>query len=372
MIYLDNAATTAMSPSVITEMTQVMAETFGNPSSIHGYGRKATALLRRYRADIAKCLETQADHIFFTSGGSESNNLAIKGYALANQTKGKHLVTTAIEHHSVLDVMTFLEKHCGFDVTYIKPENGQITPEQIAQALRDDTILVSIMYANNETGALLPIKEIGQVLALHPAVFHVDAVQAIGKLPIAPEELGIDLLSATAHKFHGPKGVGFLYAKKPQLLSPLIHGGGQEGRLRSGTENLPAIAGMARALTESLEQADQNWATLLALKELFLKALDPLPYYLNAEEPTLPYIIPLGIKGCNHDKLLTQLDLAGIAVSAGSACTAGTILPSHVLAAYYGNDSDRLKEAIRISLSKQTTLDELLELAKKLHHFIGG
>lgn len=371
MIYLDNAATTAMTPAVIAEMTTVMSETFGNPSSIHGYGRKASALLRRCRTDIASCLDTTPETIIFTSGGSESNNLAIKGYALANQAKGKHLITTAIEHHSVLDVMAHLEERYGFEVTYIKPENGQISSHQIAKALRDDTILVSIMYANNETGSLLPIKEIGDLLTPHQAVFHVDAVQAIGKLPIAPDQLGIDLLSATAHKFHGPKGVGFLYAKQ-SVLTPLIHGGGQERNRRSGTENLPAIAGMALALKDSLNHYEKHWEKMLLLRDTFLKALKPLPYYLNTEAPTLPHIIPLGIRGSHNAQLLTQLDLAGIAISAGSACTAGTILPSHVLTAYYGNNSKRLKEAIRISLSEYTTEDELLELANKLHQFIGG
>lgn len=371
MTYLDHAATTPMSPAVITEMTRVMAETFGNPSSIHAYGRQATGLLRRCRSDIASCLQTTPDQIIFTSGGSESNNLAIKGYALANQDKGKHLITTAIEHHSVLHVMAYLEKELGFEVTYLTPENGHISASQVAAALRDDTILVSIMYANNETGAILPIKEIGDLLTLHPAVFHVDAVQAIGKLPIAPEELGIDFLSATAHKFHGPKGVGFLYAKK-QYLTPQIHGGEQESKRRAGTENLPAIAGMALALKDSLTHQAENWEKLLILRSKFLEALGPMPYYLNTSEPTLPHIIPLGIKGSHNATLLTQLDLAGFAVSAGSACTAGTVLPSHVLSAYYGKTSERLREALRISLSDQTTTDELLELANTLHHLIGG
>lgn len=226
-IYFDNAATTPLTDSVIEAMTTVMKDTFGNPSSIHAFGREANKLLRESRQDIAQLLKVPARDIIFTSGGTESNNTAIKGYALANQNKGKHLITTAIEHHSVLHTMAYLEKTFHFEVTYLTPKNGHISAEQVKEALREDTILVSIMAANNETGDLLPIAEIGELLRDHPAAFHVDAVQLMGKRPIYPLELGIDFLSASAHKFHGPKGIGFLFSHSNHF-DALLHGGDQE------------------------------------------------------------------------------------------------------------------------------------------------
>lgn len=369
MIYLDNAATTPMTPSVCQAMTQVMLENFGNPSSLHAYGRKASQLLRQSRMTIARLLDTTEKQIIFTSGGSESNNMAIKGYALANQVKGKHLITTAIEHHSVLDVMAYLEERFGFEVTYIQPQDGNISVEQVRGALREDTILVSIMAANNETGLQLPISEIGELLAKHQAVFHVDAVQAMGKIPVKPEEWHIDLLSATAHKFHGPKGVGFLYAK-PLMMDKLIHGGSQENKRRASTENLPAIVGMAQALSEAYDHMEEQLNYVSNLKADFLQALDGMDYYLNESKANLPHIINIGFRGIDNNILLTQLDLAGYALSTGSACTAGLAQPSHVLASLYGNHSHRLKESIRISLSKLTQADDLPALADTLHKLI--
>lgn len=365
MIYLDNAATTALTAEVMTAMTNVMQENFGNPSSLHTYGRKASQVLRQARQTIAELLETSPNHITFTSGGSESNNMAIKGYALANQTKGKHLITTAIEHHSVLDVMSYLSERFGFDVTYLKPQNGNISAQQVAEALRDDTILVSIMAANNETGTLLPIAEIGQVLSQHQAVFHVDAVQALGKIKVLPEVWQVDLLSASAHKFHGPKGVGLLYAK-PLLMDKLIHGGSQENKKRASTENLIGISGMVEALKTAIPKQEKNLETISKLKQAFLQALADLPYYLNQSEETLPHIINIGFPSVNNATLLIQLDLAGFAVSTGSACTAGLVEPSHVLQAFYGDHSHRLTESIRISLSELNTLDEVQQLADTL------
>ena len=371
MIYLDNAATTPLSQKALETLLSVSQEVFGNPSSIHSFGRKANQILRQARQDIAQVLKVHPDNLIFTSGGSEADNLAIKGYALANQDKGKHLITTAIEHHAVLHTMEYLEKRFGFEVTYLQPIDQKITAQQVKEALRPDTILVSVMYANNETGHLLPIQEIGDLLRDHQAVFHVDAVQVLGKLPVFPAELGIDFLAASAHKFHGPKGVGFLYSKEAKMDS-LIHGGKQEGQHRAGTENLPAIAAMAAALEEEFSQAEQHAHYIQTLKEQFLTEIADLDYYLNQDQGALPHILNMGFPGHLNEQILMRLDLAGIAISSGSACTAGVVQKSHVLEALYGKDSTRLSEAIRISFSELNTPEEITKLSQTIKEIIGG
>ena len=371
MIYLDNAATTPLSQKALETLLSVSQEVFGNPSSIHSFGRKANQILRQARQDIAQVLKVHPDNLIFTSGGSEADNLAIKGYALANQNKGKHLITTAIEHHAVLHTMEYLEKRFGFEVTYLQPIDQKITAQQVKEALRPDTILVSVMYANNETGHLLPIQEIGDLLRDHQAVFHVDAVQVLGKLPVFPAELGIDFLAASAHKFHGPKGVGFLYSKEAKMDS-LIHGGKQEGQHRAGTENLAAIAAMAAALEEEFSQAEQHAHYIQTLKEQFLTEIADLDYYLNQDHEALPHILNMGFPGHLNEQILMRLDLAGIAISSGSACTAGVVQKSHVLEALYGKDSTRLSEAIRISFSELNTPEEITKLSQTIKEIIGG
>ena len=371
MIYLDNAATTPLSKKALETLLSVSQEVFGNPSSIHSFGRKANQILRQARQDIAQVLKVHPDNLIFTSGGSEADNLAIKGYALANQNKGKHLITTAIEHHAVLHTMEYLEKRFGFEVTYLQPIDQKITAQQVKEALRPDTILVSVMYANNETGHLLPIQEIGDLLRDHQAVFHVDAVQVLGKLPVFPAELGIDFLAASAHKFHGPKGVGFLYSKEAKMDS-LIHGGKQEGQHRAGTENLAAIAAMAAALEEEFSQAEQHAHYIQTLKEQFLTEIADLDYYLNQDQGALPHILNMGFPGHLNEQILMRLDLAGIAISSGSACTAGVVQKSHVLEALYGKDSTRLSEAIRISFSELNTPEEITKLSQTIKEIIGG
>ena len=368
MVYLDNAATTPLNTAAISAMTHVMTETFGNPSSLHAYGRQASKELREAREEMAKQFQVPARKLIFTSGGTEGNNTAIKGYALANQARGKHLITTAIEHHSVLHTMAYLEERFGFEVTYIQPVNQVITAQQIAEALRDDTILVSVMYANNETGQLLPIKEIGDLLTNHQAAFHVDAVQVAGKLPIHPEELGVDFLSISAHKFHGPKGVGFLYYNELLHFDALIHGGEQEEKRRAGTENLHSLVGLAKALELALENIESNYQAVEELNHHLLSKLkeQEIPFYKNNFGPSMPHVLNLAFPNENHDLLLTKLDLAGFAISTGSACAAGTIEPSHVLEAVYGKNSDKLKENIRISFSELNTLDEVNLFVEKL------
>lgn len=370
MIYLDNAATTPLTESVIAEMTQTMSLQLANPSSIHAYGRQASQKLREYRQVAASLLKTTPNNILFTSGGTESNNTALKGFALANQHLGRHVITSAIEHHSVLHTLQYLEKRFGFEITYLNPVDGNIRLQDVKDALRDDTILVSLMYANNETGDLLPIADIGALLKTHRAAFHVDAVQVAGKLSLDPESLGIDLMSLSAHKFHGPKGVGILYNNR-QHFDPLLHGGEQENKLRASTENLLGITGMVKALSDSHEQMKDNWSKVGTLKQTFLDALSGLDYYLNSNDDALPHVINIGFPGANNGVLLTQLDLNGYAVSTGSACTAGTVESSHVLAAKYGPQSSRLNESIRISFSDLNTQDEVIGLAHLLKSLLG-
>ncbi|MDO4666349.1 MAG: cysteine desulfurase family protein [Streptococcus sp.] len=371
MIYLDNAATTPLSTAAIDSMTQAMTTVFGNPSSIHAHGREASKLLRQAREKIAQALQVDDQHVVFTSGGTESNNTAIKGYALRHQHKGKHIITTAIEHHAVLETIDYLVEKFGFEVTIIQPIDGKILVQDIKNALRPDTILVSTMAVNNETGYILPIKEIGEMMKEHQAVFHVDAVQAIGKIPIYPQELAIDFLSASAHKFHGPKGVGFLYAKNMDFDN-LQHGGEQENKHRAGTENLVSIVGMATALSEDVENMEENLQYIQNLKNILLEELSDTDFYLNENSPSLPYVINLGFPNQKNELLLLKLDLNGFSISTGSACTAGAIQPSHVLQAIYGENSKKLTESIRISLSIQNTVEDIKSFTKKLKEILGG
>ena len=370
MIYFDNAATTPLSPGVIKVMKETMETSFGNPSSLHSHGRQAKKILRDARECVATCLKTSSQQIIFTSGGTESNNTVIKGYCLKHRQQGKHIITTAIEHHAVLEPIEYLVKEYGFEVTIIQPVDQKIRPEDIRAALRPDTILVSTMYANNETGDLLPIKAISDLLKDHPAAFHVDAVQAVGKLAVAPEELGVDFLTASAHKFHGPKGVGLLYAKKPDFFN-LLHGGDQEDKRRASTENLISIAGMAQALKEATDQLDANYQYIQTLSKRILTGLEDLDFYLNGTDSKFPHVLNIGFPGISNDILLLRLDMAGISVSTGSACTAGTVQPSHVLAAYYGEASPRLKESIRISLSEFNTTAEVDTFITTIHKILG-
>lgn len=370
MPYFDNASTTFLTPSVIKEMTKVMKSKPSNPSSIHSYGRKSNLLLRNAKEKIAHFLKVEAKNLILTSGATESNNTAIKGYALANENKGKHLITTSVEHHSVIEVMNFLEKNYGFEVTYLSPIDGTISVKQVKDALRDDTILVSIMHTNNETGHQFPIREIGKLLKKHQAVFHVDAVQAIGKIPVYPEELEIDFMSISAHKFHGPTGVGILYSK-PLHLIKILHGGEQENKKRAGTENLIGLIGMAQAFEDSFLKQKENYHHVKTLRDLFFRHLEGVSYYLNSPIDGMAHIINIGFPKINNNILLTQLDLSGFAVSTGSACTAGNIKPSHVLEAFYGKKSKKLDESIRISFSELNSIDEVIQLTTKLKEIIG-
>ena len=368
-MYFDHAATSPMHPVAIKKMTTLMNEVFGNPSSIHQYGRKAHEYLEKARQVIAKTLKVKPHEIIFTSGGTEGDNYAIIGAAFANQAKGRHIISTSIEHPAVMETLHYLENQ-GFEVTYLPVDaKGQISVADFQQALREDTILVSIMFANNETGNLLPIVQIGEILKDHPAVFHTDAVQAYGKVAIFPEELGVDLLSISAHKINGPKGIGFLYKKDSVKLQPITHGGEQEEKRRAGTENLPAICAMAEVAQFHHEHLAEEQAQMQALSQHFLEGLSQqqVRYQVNGDEINkLPQVWNLSFDQVNNQMLLMHLDLANMAISTGSACTAGNVNPSHVLEAMYGKNDEKIHNAIRVSFGLGNTLDEVEQLAQQL------
>ncbi|MFD2306443.1 cysteine desulfurase family protein [Enterococcus termitis] len=363
-IYLDHAATTPMHPNVIEVMADEMAHTFGNPSSIHTFGRQAHRKIENVRQVIAQSLQVRPHEIIFNSGGTEGDNTAIIETALSKKNQGMHLITTAIEHPAVLETMKYLES-IGFDVTYLPVnEKGELTVSDLEQTLRPDTILVSIMYGNNEIGNLMPIKEIGSLLKNHSAVFHTDAVQAYGSERIYPHELGIDLLSISAHKINGPKGVGFLYKSDEISLPAFLHGGEQEEKRRAGTENVAGIVGLGKAvecLTDT--EKEQRHHAYTRYQALILEKLDQagIEYQINGNpENKLAHIVNLYFPNVSSDLLLMHLDLQGVAISTGSACTAGTVEPSHVLEAMYGKNHPAIKESVRVSFGLNNT-DEQIE-----------
>ncbi|MCS4485611.1 cysteine desulfurase family protein [Staphylococcus americanisciuri] len=360
-IYADYAATTPVKPQVIDAMMSIYQHHYGNPSSIHTQGRDARHFLDESRRKVAQVLNAETHEILFTSGATESNNTVIKGIAQARRNKGMHLITSKIEHHSVLHVFEWLEKQ-GFEVTYIDvDETGRINLNQLKQALREDTTLVSIMFVNNEVGTMQPIDEIQEMVAQSQAYFHTDAVQAVGHLPIDVKELGVDALSLTAHKFGGPKGVGILYVKKGTELQYQQQGGEQETKRRAGTENVPQIVGLTEALTLADANRDAYNIHNTQLKEQLLVGLQDraIPFELNGSMiETTNHIVNLYFPFIDVETLLTLLDLAGIFVSSGSACTAGSTIPSHVLSAMYG-DYPRVTRSVRISLNELMTTEEM-------------
>lgn len=361
-IYLDHAATSPMHPGVIDRMTEVMKSEFGNPSSIHFFGRSARHIIDEARADLAKSIGAKSNEIIFTSGGTEADNHAIFGVAESYRQKGKHIITTQIEHHAVLHACEQLEKQ-GYEVTYLTvDQDGRVAAEDVSKALRDDTILVTIMYGNNEVGTIQPIKEIGELLAGHPAIFHTDAVQAYGLERIDVNELGIDLLSVSAHKINGPKGIGFLYAHPDVKLSSRLFGGEQERKRRAGTENVPSIAGFQKAVQISRQEMDSKREEYKAFKMLFLNKLkqEEVEFEQNGSlDYSLSHVLNLSFPGTNVEAMLVNLDLSGIAASSGSACTAGSIDPSHVLVSMFGKGSEKLQNSIRFSFGLFNTKEQV-------------
>ena len=360
-IYADNAATTRLSDTALKAMLPYLQEEYGNPSSLHSPGQRAQEALTEARARIAQRLGCQPTEVIFTSGGSESDNQAIRSVAAFGKLKGKtHIISTAFEHHAVLHTLEALEKE-GFTVTLLDVhEDGMVSAQQVEEAITDETCLVTIMYANNEIGTVQPIAEIGEVCRRHGVLFHTDAVQAVGHLPVNVAEQNIDLLSLSAHKFHGPKGIGVLYARRGVPIFPLIHGGAQERNRRGGTENIPAIVGMAAALDEACDHLEEDSAKLTALRERLIAGLSNIPHsVLNGHrEHRLPGTVNFCFEGIEGESLLLLLDDRGVYASSGSACTSGSLDPSHVLLSI-GRPHEIAHGSLRLSLSPDTTEEEV-------------
>lgn len=366
-IYMDHAATTPMHPEVIDVMTKVMRNSFGNPSSIHQFGRESRKLVDDARKVLADSIGAQIDEIIFTSGGTEADNAAIISSVQAMKDKGRHIITSEIEHHAVLHTCQALEKD-GYEVTYLPVnEEGLITVDSVQAALRDDTILVTIMFGNNEVGSIQPIQEIGRILESHQALFHTDAVQAYGILPISVHDLAVDFLSVSAHKINGPKGMGFLYARKGVPFKPLLLGGEQERKRRAGTENVPGAVGFAKAAELMSQTRDVKAGHYLTFKKIMVQVFDEsgIDYSINGKlDDSLPHVLNISFPGSNVEAFLVNMDLAGVAVSSGSACTAGSIEPSHVLVSMFGKDSERTRNSIRFSFGQGNTEQEVEKAAK--------
>lgn len=360
-VYADNAATTQMTPEVLDAMYTCMKETYGNPSSLHTVGQKAAEVLLDARERVAKCLGADPKEIIFTSGGSEADNQAIISAAKLGERKGKkHIISTAFEHHAVLHTLNKLEKE-GFEITLLDVhENGLVTAEEVKNAIREDTALVTIMFANNEIGTIQPIKEIGAVCREAGVLFHTDAVQAAGHLAIDVVDMNIDMLSLSAHKFHGPKGVGVLYVKKGILLTNIIEGGAQERGKRAGTENIPGIVGMAKALELAVAKIPENAAYVSALRDKLIDGLQKIPHSKLNGDPVkrLPGNVNFCFEGIEGESLLLLLDAKGIEASSGSACTSGSLDPSHVLLAL-GLPHEVAHGSLRLSLSEMTTEEQV-------------
>ncbi len=367
-IYMDNAATTKTRPEVVEAMLPYFTEFYGNPSSVYDLASESKKAIDEARQTIADSLNVITQDIYFTASGSEADNWAIKETVQAYKEKGNHIITSKIEHHAVLHTCEWLEKN-GFEVTYLDvDEYGVVNLEQLKKAIRPTTILISVMYANNEIGTIQPIKEIGEIAKENNIIFHTDAVQAYCQIPIDPEELGVDLLSASAHKINGPKGVGFLYIRKGLKLRSLIHGGAQERQRRAGTENVPGIVGFAKAVEIALATMEERTSREIELRDyLIKKAMKEVPYTrLNGHRTKrLPNNVNLGFQFIEGESLLIMLDMQGIAGSSGSACTSGSLDPSHVLLAI-GLPHEIAHGSLRLTLSYENTKEEIDYIVEKI------
>ena len=376
-VYADNAATTQMSRTAIEAMLPYMETIYGNPSSLHSVGQQAAEALQSARERVAKCLNASPREIYFTSGGSEADNQAILSAARLGERKGKkHIISTAFEHHAVLHTLKKLEKE-GFEVELLPVgPTGTVTAQQVKDAIREDTCLVTVMYANNEIGSILPIAEIGQVCHDAGVLFHTDAVQAAGHIPIDVKAQSIDMLSLSAHKFHGPKGIGLLYARQGVPLTSLIEGGAQERGKRAGTENIPAIMGMAAALEEACAHIDENAEKVSALRDRLIAGLSNIPHSALNGDPVnrLPGNVSFCFEGIEGESLLLLLDAKGICASSGSACTSGSLDPSHVLLAI-GRPHEVAHGSLRLSLCEWNSdedVDRILEAVPEVVSYLRG
>ena len=376
-VYADNAATTQMSRTAIEAMLPYMETIYGNPSSLHSVGQQAAEALQSARERVAKCLNASPREIYFTSGGSEADNQAILSAARLGERKGKkHIISTAFEHHAVLHTLKKLEKE-GFEVELLPVgPTGTVTAQQVKDAIREDTCLVTVMYANNEIGSILPVAEIGRVCREAGVLFHTDAVQAAGHIPIDVKAQSIDMLSLSAHKFHGPKGIGLLYARQGVPLTSLIEGGAQERGKRAGTENIPAIMGMAAALEEACAHIDENAEKVSALRDRLIAGLSNIPHSALNGDPVnrLPGNVSFCFEGIEGESLLLLLDAKGICASSGSACTSGSLDPSHVLLAI-GRPHEVAHGSLRLSLCEWNSdedVDRILEAVPEVVSYLRG
>ena len=371
-IYMDNAATTAIAPEALSAMLPCFAQTYGNASSIHTTGREARQKLEDARRTVAACLGAKANEIYFTSGGTESDNWAIKGAAFANRKKGNHIITSQIEHHAVLHTCQWLEKQ-GFEVTYLPvDEYGLVNPADVEKAITDQTILISIMAANNEIGTLEPIAEIGKIAKEHKVIFHCDAVQAVGAIPVDVNDWNVDMLSLSGHKFHGPKGVGALYIRTGVKVDQFMHGGAQERNRRATTENVPGIVGLAAAMEHACQNMEENACKMMMMRDRLIKGiLDNIPHTRLNGHPMkrLPGNVNVSVQFIEGEALLLRLDLAGISASSGSACTSGSLDPSHVLLAI-GLPHEIAHGSLRLSLSDTNTEEEVDEVLRVLPEIV--
>ena len=367
-IYLDHAATSPVAPEVISIMTEAMGAYYGNASSIHAAGREARKQLDAARLVLANSIQCHPNEIILTSGGTEADNMAIVGTAYARRTDGNHIITTQIEHHAVLHACEKLERE-GFQVTYLPVDKfGKVSVEDVKAALQEDTILVTIMYGNNEVGTIQPIAEIGALLKDHQAVFHTDAVQAYGLIDLNVADLQVDLLSVSAHKLNGPKGIGFLYAKQGTKLHPLLVGGSQEKKRRAGTENIASTIGFAKAVELATASREEKVAEYKKFKQLLIEQFEisGIDFKVNGHKTdVLPHVLNVTFSGTDVESFLINLDMAGVLVSSGSACTAGSIDPSHVLVAMFGQNAVELRSSIRFSFGLGITEEQVIEAAKR-------
>lgn len=372
-IYLDNAATTKPVPEVIEAMLPYYKDYYGNASSLYSLGQESKQSITKARSEIAECIGAKANEIYFTSGGSEADNWALKAAAEAYSNKGKHIITTKIEHHAILHTCEYLEKH-GYDVTYLNvDEFGMVKLDELKKSIRPDTILISVMFANNEIGTIQPIKEIGKIAKEHDILFHTDAVQAFGQAPINVDKLHIDMLSSSAHKIHGPKGIGFLYVRHSVKIPSFIHGGAQERGLRAGTENVPGIVGYAKAAQIAVDTMRNRTAYEMSLKYHLIQRISAeiSDVKLNGSITNrLPNNANFSFKGVRGESVLTLLDMNGICVSTGSACNSSSAVPSHVLKAI-GLSDDEANGSIRITLSEENTMEEIDFVVDVLKRTVG-